>query len=160
MLGVFEEATITHIHVPKASDRRMQLGRAEALRLLASVPFGRIVYSHQALPAIRLVNHLVDNGRVLIRTQHTAAVVPAALDEVVVAYEADQVDQTQRVGWSVIVTGTARLVTDPDQLARYERELHPWVGDDMDHLIVIDPTIVTGIRLLPGPQPVEEAASG
>lgn len=37
-----------------------QLDRSEALRLLGTVPLGRIVFTHQALPAIRPVNHVVE----------------------------------------------------------------------------------------------------
>ncbi|MFD8141548.1 pyridoxamine 5'-phosphate oxidase family protein [Streptomyces sp. NPDC059708] len=41
--------------------RRMrELDRAEALRLLATVSLGRVVFTHRALPAVRPVNHLVD----------------------------------------------------------------------------------------------------
>lgn len=37
-----------------------QLDRSEALRLLGTVPLGRVVFTHQALPAIRPVNHVVE----------------------------------------------------------------------------------------------------
>ncbi|MGP4095485.1 pyridoxamine 5'-phosphate oxidase family protein [Nonomuraea sp. KM90] len=40
----------------------------EALRLLARVPFGRIVFTRQALPAVRPVNHLVVDGQIVIRS--------------------------------------------------------------------------------------------
>ena len=36
-----------------------QLNRSEALKLLGSVSLGRLVFTHQALPAVRPVNHLV-----------------------------------------------------------------------------------------------------
>ena len=41
-----------------------ELERAEAMRLLASIGYGRVVFTLNALPAIRPVNHLVDDGRV------------------------------------------------------------------------------------------------
>lgn len=44
-----------------------QLDGAEAVRLLASVGYGRVVFTLNALLAIRLVNHLVDEGRIIIR---------------------------------------------------------------------------------------------
>jgi hypothetical protein len=44
----------------------IELGRGEAMRLLASVGYGRVVFTRDALPAIRPVNHLVDPGRVIV----------------------------------------------------------------------------------------------
>ena len=40
--------------------RLTELTRGESLRLLGSVPLGRIVFTLHAMPAIRLVNHLLD----------------------------------------------------------------------------------------------------
>ncbi|MFJ2668181.1 pyridoxamine 5'-phosphate oxidase family protein [Nocardia fluminea] len=129
-----------------------ELGAAEAMRLLAGTDFGRIVFTRDALPAIRPVNHLVDAGRVIIRTrlnaQITAAVRPRTRADVVVAYEADDIDRVTRTGWSVVVTGLARLVTDPGLVTRYERLLDPWVNTVMDTVLAIEPSIVTGIRLV------------
>ncbi|MGB8387367.1 pyridoxamine 5'-phosphate oxidase family protein, partial [Mycobacterium sp.] len=109
----------------------IDLDHHEAMRLLASVDHGRVIFNHQALPAIRLVNHLIDEGRVIVRTRLTATVstvVRLSTEAgVVVAYEADDVDPQRRAGWSVVVTGWATTITDPDRIARYEQLLHPWV---------------------------------
>ena len=59
----------------------------------------------------------------------------------------DDLDPVRRLGWSVVVTGTARTVTDPDRVARCERLLRPWVADTMDTVIAIEPEIVTGFEL-------------
>jgi hypothetical protein len=50
-------------------------------------------------------------------------------------------------GWSVIVTGYARLVTDPGEAARYQCLLEPWVEQSMDYAVRIRPDLVTGFRL-------------
>ncbi len=130
------------------------LERAEALRLLGAAPFGRIVFTVRALPAIRPVNHLLVDDTVVIRTHDGAALTAAALggDDigVVVAYEADAIDPVTRLGWSVVVTGFARPVTDPARLARYRALLSPWVTASMDHLVAIQPDLVTGYRLAAG----------
>ncbi|MCE7007001.1 pyridoxamine 5'-phosphate oxidase family protein [Kibdelosporangium philippinense] len=125
-----------------------ELTTADSLRLLGSVAFGRMVFNQHALPAIRLLNHVVDDDAVIVRT-HLGA---AALGTVgmVVAYEADAIDAHTRLGWSVVVTGVARLVTDPDRVARYEQMLRPWVREQMVHVIRIDPEIVTGYEMLDG----------
>ncbi|MFF4500436.1 pyridoxamine 5'-phosphate oxidase family protein [Streptomyces sp. NPDC001401] len=132
--------------------RAVELDRAEALRLLGSISLGRIVFSRNALPAIRPVNHVVDEGDIIIRTHEGAAVAAhvqqADAPGTVVAYEADVIDPATHLGWSVVATGYARLITDPADLARYEAMLHPWVEQQMDYAVRIHPDLVTGIRLI------------
>lgn len=125
-----------------------ELDRAEALRLLAGVPIGRVVFTQRAMPAIRPVNHVVDDGDVFIRT-HAGAAVLTAVGQVV-AYEADLVTAENRLGWSVIVTGKAKLEHDPATVARVEQLIRPWVDQDRDHFIRIHPEFVTGYTLAPG----------
>jgi Pyridoxamine 5'-phosphate oxidase len=50
----------------------VELNRAEAMRLLASAIYGRVVFTRDPLPAIRPVNRLMDAGRVIVRTRLTA----------------------------------------------------------------------------------------
>ena len=64
-----------------------------------------------------------------------------------VAYEADHINPNYLLGWSVVVTGIARLVRDPAELARYREALTPWVDREMDQVIRIQPEVVTGFRL-------------
>ncbi|WP_431955716.1 pyridoxamine 5'-phosphate oxidase family protein [Nocardia lijiangensis] len=127
----------------------VELDREQALALLAQAPFGRVVYTRDALPAIRPVNHLLDGGCVIVRTrlgsQFSTAVQKRA--GIVVAYEADDIDIERRTGWSVVVTGIARAVTDATRLARYQQLLRPWIDSPMDGVIEIEATIVSGIRL-------------
>lgn len=52
----------------------VEVDRSEALRLLANVDYGRVVFARDALPAIRAVNHLVDAERVIGRTPLTPTV--------------------------------------------------------------------------------------
>jgi hypothetical protein len=122
-----------------------ELPRPECLRLLERVPVGRIVYTVRALPAIVPVTHLVDNGMVVVRT-HVGAECAGS----VVAYEADDLTAADR--WTVTVTGVARRVLDPDELAVYERRLTPLVTASEVETIKIYPEIVTGYRL-PGATP-------
>ncbi|WP_158888126.1 pyridoxamine 5'-phosphate oxidase family protein [Amycolatopsis anabasis] len=128
--------------------RFSELSRAEALRRLGSVGVGRIVFTEDALPAIRPVNHVVDGGAVIIRSHAGAALLSAV--GTVVAYEADVIEEDDRIGWSVIVTGVARQVRGAEALARYHRILHPWVDRDMEYVIRIEPELVTGFALSNG----------
>ena len=104
----------------------VELNAAECWRLLAGVSLGRIVFTWRAMPAIRPVNHLVDEESIIIRSHLGAAIVArSAGDGVVVCYEADDLDAVRHTGWSVIATGLARLVRDSTAVARYERALEP-----------------------------------
>ncbi|HTJ69934.1 MAG TPA: pyridoxamine 5'-phosphate oxidase family protein [Actinospica sp.] len=145
------------VHAATPTARRMtELTRVEAMRLLGGVSLGRIVFTQDALPTIRPVNHFLDaDGHIVIRTHHGAALTNhtahGGTGGVVVAYEAEQIDPDTHLGWSVIVTGYARLVKDPDQLALYQAMLEPWVEQAMDQAVRIRPDIVTGFRLTAEP---------
>ncbi|MFF0477741.1 pyridoxamine 5'-phosphate oxidase family protein [Streptomyces sp. NPDC004284] len=132
--------------------RTVALDPDEALHLLGSVPMGRIVFTRQALPAIRPVNHVLDGGEVVIRTHVGSALTLSAREAgargIVVAYEADDIDAATRLGWSAVVTGYCRLVTDPADIARYESLLTPWSDRHTDQVVRIHPDLVTGIRLI------------
>jgi len=127
-----------------------RLDTDEAIRLLASVEFGRVVFTVNSLPAIRPVNHLLDDGRIIIRTRLTSAISSRArsADGVVVAYGADDINSQTRTGWSVVVTGRAHTVTDPGEVSRYEQLLHPWVNY-ADTVVAIEPEFITGFRIVP-----------
>ncbi|WP_254705588.1 pyridoxamine 5'-phosphate oxidase family protein [Streptomyces vilmorinianum] len=133
--------------------RTVELDGDEALRLLAGVPLGRIVFTRSALPAVRPVNHVVDDGDIVIRTHEGAALTLRAQEGgargVVVAYEADDIDSVARVGWSVVVTGYCGLVTDPQEVARYRTLIQPWTDRQADQVVRIRPDLITGIRLVP-----------
>ncbi|MFD8413101.1 MULTISPECIES: pyridoxamine 5'-phosphate oxidase family protein [unclassified Streptomyces] len=133
--------------------RRMRpLDRGEALSLLGTVPLGRVVFTRHALPAVRPVNHLLDGEDIVLRVHDGGALAALAAPcdgaGVVVAYETDDIDARTRLGWSVVVTGYARPVTDPAQAAAYEDRLRPWVlGPEPCRVVRIRPDLVTGFRL-------------
>jgi hypothetical protein len=117
-----------------------------ALKLLASVPLGRIVFTRQALPAIRPVSHVLDGADIVIRSHHSA-IISAERSGVVVAYETDAIDPGTWLGWVVTVTGTAWLVWEPADIARYERMLASWENGWRDQFIRITPHMISGYRL-------------
>ncbi|MER6283129.1 pyridoxamine 5'-phosphate oxidase family protein [Streptomyces sviceus] len=137
--------------IPAEPRRSTGIDRAEALRLLGSVSVGRVVFTQHALPTIRPVNHVLIDGSIVIRTHAGTALTSRTRQArdpgVVVAYEADAIDPDTHLGWSVVVTGYAHLVTEPDELARYQALLRPWVDRTMDYAVRIHPDLITGIRL-------------
>lgn len=135
-----------------AARQLVELSRQEALDLLSSVTIGRVVFTSHALPAVRPVNHRFIDGQIIIRTRLSASV--NAATGTVVAYEADDLDPIHRLGWSVVVTGTAHAINDPERIARYTHQVQPWADLPMDVVIGIEPEIVSGYRF------VERSGSG
>jgi hypothetical protein len=102
------------------------------------------------MPAIRPVNHLVEDEAIIVRSHLGSAIVAraAADDGAVVCYEADELDPVRHTGWSVIATGMARLIRDPAAITRYQQLLEPWMAGQMDYVIAVKPQSITGIRLV------------
>jgi nitroimidazol reductase NimA-like FMN-containing flavoprotein (pyridoxamine 5'-phosphate oxidase superfamily) len=134
--------------VPVPQDTR-DLPPALALRLLSRAGFGRIVYTRRALPIIRPVNHLVDGETIVIYSNRGTAA--SIADRQVVSYEADTIDEHTHRGWCVIATGTAELVTDPEEIDRYRGLLRTWLPGPREHLVRIHPDIITGVEFIDPP---------
>ncbi|MGH3267662.1 MAG: pyridoxamine 5'-phosphate oxidase family protein [Trebonia sp.] len=129
-----------------------ELPAAECLRLMATVPVGRIAYTRQAMPAVEPVNFTLDDGTVVFRTARGGKLAAATL-RAVVAFQADDLDPVTRSGWSVTVVGLAQEVTEPAEVARLGRlDLETWAPGTRDHIIRITPEVVTGRRLHPAPR--------
>ena len=123
------------------------LSRDECMRLMGSVPVGRIVYTRQALPAVELVNFAIHDGDIIIRTD-AGGKLAAATRGAVVAFETDSVDVAGHTGWSVTVIGHSRAVTDDEEVRRLEQTgLMPWAPGKRDHFIRISSAIVNGRRI-------------
>lgn len=129
------------------TDRELRsLTTRESMALLATVPVGRVVFTHHALPTIRPVNFVMDGASVVLRTGSDGSL--AELDQVVVAFEADQIDERTRCGWSVLVLGKAERITDIDQLVRLAgTTTRSWAPAPRDFFLRIPFDMVTGRRL-------------
>jgi nitroimidazol reductase NimA-like FMN-containing flavoprotein (pyridoxamine 5'-phosphate oxidase superfamily) len=126
------------------------LSREDCLRLLATAVLGRVAVTSRALPTIVPVNFHFDGRQILIRTGRGTRL-DAGTRDAVVAFEADEVTNGSNSGWSVVVTGIARELTDPDQIAAAQ---HPplacWASASDDRLVAISTDVVSGRRVLPG----------
>ena len=121
-----------------------ELSRPECLRLLASVPVGRVIYTRRALPAVELVNFALDQGDIVIRTDRGGKLAAAARGAVV-AFEADCLDAAQQSGWSVTAIGQSREVIDPEEIGRLQTiGLSLWAPGEREHFIRVSPVIMNG----------------
>jgi len=135
------------------------LDRGECLRLLASVPVGRLIFTMNALPTVRVVNFAVVDDLVLVRTAADTTMA-SKVHGAIVSFEADELDAATRSGWSVTVTGLAELVTDSAAVARYQEiPLVPWAPGVRDQFITITTEILDGLRIARQQPPAAHPAS-
>jgi uncharacterized protein len=125
------------------------LGRDACLDLLATATLGRIGVSSGALPSVVPVNFRFDGRQILIRTG-VGTKLDAAVANAVVAFEVDEIDLVAHTGWSVMVTGIARELTEPGELATAQTPpLARWAPGTDHRVIAISPELVSGRRIVP-----------
>ena len=123
----------------------------ECLRLLASVPVGRVGFVADGEVVVLPVNHVVDGQEVIFRTAHGSKL-SAAEGQNRTAFEADYYNEQTRAWWSVLVNGRAEVVdaeADIDRLSLSLSRLgvYPWVTAVRHPFwIRIRPTSVSGRR--------------
>lgn len=133
------------------------LERDECLQLLARATLGRIGVTSGALPTVLPVNFWLDGDRIVILTGEGSKLM-AATRNAVVAFEVDDVDPMYHAGWSVVVTGVAREVTDPDDLAALRRApLTRWAPRGNGRVVAISTDMISGRRIAAGQPRHEEA---
>jgi hypothetical protein len=104
---------------------------------------GRVVFHASRGPVAFPVNYRFSNNEVLFNTT-----VKAARDlesQALVGFEVDRIDDAFSEGWSVIVTGSARQVDQPDQLVEHAAHgIRPWAGGARGAVVAITVAEVTG----------------
>ena len=125
------------------------LSRDECLRLLGTAALGRVAVTTAALPTILPVNFRFDGRQILIRTGRGTKL-DAATRRAVVAFEVDHIEPATHTGWSVVVTGVADEITDPDELddAR-DPPLARWAPGPDHRIVAISTDLISGRRIMP-----------
>lgn len=111
----------------------MSLGRSDELgtrtcrELLASRELGRVAVCTDEGPRIVPVNYVVDGASLVFRTS-SYGVLGRLASGGRIAFEVDDVDRHTHSGWSVVATGHAEPIDDPDELTllRAFRDPQPW----------------------------------
>lgn len=120
------------------------LNRRQCLDRLQSTRVGRLIFTEGALPAVQPVNFRLWRDDVVIRVAGGAKLA-AATSRQVVAFEADELDQDLRSGWSVTVVGHSEPITDVDDLVAIAGTfVTPWVTGRRDHFVRIRTEQMTG----------------
>ncbi len=98
-----------------------------------------------ALPAILTVNFRLLGESVIFSAGHGSSLARAT-DNKIVAFQADDFDHMQEIGWAVIGVGPPTEVRNPEaSLAAGSELFEPWThGDVADHLMRVDHTGISG----------------
>ena len=115
------EATV---EISAEEARQADIDRDGCLRLLSSQQVGRLVYN-AAEPEIRPMNYVMVDDEIFMRVDR-----PMELPSRVV-FEVDQIDATDRQGWSVIVHGTAVVAPLMSEDIEPLEHLEPWAEGAM-----------------------------
>jgi uncharacterized protein len=121
---------------------------ADCLRLLDSVPVGRVGFLADGEVVILPVNHVMDGPDVIFRTA-SGSKLSSVGSRLLVGFEADQYDALTHSGWSVVISGFIEVVESDAEIDRFERlGLQSWGGATArdPHWIRIRPTSITGRR--------------
>jgi hypothetical protein len=84
------------------------LDTTECYRLVATEPVGRLAWMGPNGPTIVPVNFTLDGESVHVRTAAYSSMAREC-DDSLVAFEVDAYDADSRLGWSVLMTGRARV---------------------------------------------------
>ncbi|MGW2250944.1 helix-turn-helix domain-containing protein [Kitasatospora sp. NPDC001660] len=133
-----------------------ELPEEECWAKLAPGGIGRVALSTDSGPVVLPVNYRIHDGTVVYRTSTGSTPASAAGNRV--AFEVDHIDEALHGGWSVLVSGTAVRVDDPEAIEQLTRQgdPDPWAGGERHVWIGIAPSTVTGRTVsLPSATPPE-----
>ena len=121
------------------------LDRATCVELLESTPIGRIGFQVDGAPLVLPVNFAWTDDTIVFRTLEGMKLAAAAAEEAV-CFEVDRWDESDRSGWSVVVTGVAREVTEWAERELLEQiGLVPWAREQWRTMWVrIEPGDISG----------------
>ncbi|MFE0700639.1 helix-turn-helix domain-containing protein [Streptomyces sp. NPDC058872] len=136
-----------------------EMGEAECWALLDDHGVGRVAVEGKDGLALFPVNYQVVDGEIAFMTAADSSLARASTSGAEVAFEEDHLDEAFSQGWSVLVVGPARTVSDEDAARRVKDAVHstPWAGEGRDTVVTLSPRRVTGRRILvpgaPGTSP-------
>ncbi len=127
------------------------LSPEECYGLLRSGVVGRVGVTVGAIPEILPINYTVLGGGEIVFRTGAGTKLHAATCNAPIAFEVDHYDSEEGVGWSVLAVGVSKEVTDPAEIAQALSELPDgWVPHERDHIVRLDPSRLSGRRIIRG----------
>lgn len=132
----------------------LELDDEQSWKLLETTRHGRLVVSVAGEPDIFPVNYLVSDRKIYLRTAPGNKLAQLTINSRVLL-ETDGILSDE--AWSVVLRGTARVLTNSTELAAVEElGLKSWVPTLKDFYVEIVPTSVSGRHFELGDQPERE----
>ena len=126
------------------------LGSEECDALIGPGGVGRIVFSEPRGPVALPVNFRMLGHDVVFRTMPDSALL-ASVGQGRVSFEVDHLDEALTEGWSVLLSGEAHVVVDPEELRQAQGlGVAPWAGGPRETYVRIAAHEVTGRRIRQG----------
>jgi nitroimidazol reductase NimA-like FMN-containing flavoprotein (pyridoxamine 5'-phosphate oxidase superfamily) len=132
-----------------------ELDEAESLRLISAGGIGRIAYQSRFGLAVLPVNYKWQDGAVVFRTTRHSTMdedlhTGISGGDYVVAFQIDEIDVSNREGWSVLIQGPAhRVDSEIERAAAEQAGVEPWPAGERELFLRITPHRVTGRRIRP-----------
>ena len=125
-----------------------ELSPAQCRAHVAAGGVGRFLFAEPGRGPVAIpVNFRMDGDDVIFRTAHDG-VIAAGVRQPQVSFDVDHLDETSGEGWSVLMSGSARLITEPAELERvHVLGVEPWAGGSRPDFVRIVVTEVTGRRI-------------
>lgn len=132
-----------------ANDTRLEvLDRSTCLAVLRTVDVGRVAWCSASGHAVVLPVNFTVEGEDLVFKSSPGGKLDAVRHGRLLSFEADDVERALKSGWSVLITGTAQVVTDPDEVQRLENStVAPWVPRPGGLFVRLIAGEVTGRRI-------------
>jgi nitroimidazol reductase NimA-like FMN-containing flavoprotein (pyridoxamine 5'-phosphate oxidase superfamily) len=132
-------------------DPVLVLDEEQSWKLLENAQHGRIVLSAAGETDIFPINYRAHDGVLLLRTAPGTKLAEITINENVM-FEADGI--TSEEAWSVVVKGTARVLTRGQEITEAEElNLKTWVPTLKDFYVEITPSRISGRHFNFGEQP-------
>jgi nitroimidazol reductase NimA-like FMN-containing flavoprotein (pyridoxamine 5'-phosphate oxidase superfamily) len=133
---------------PRSQTRVEMLDRDECLQLLSYKSYvGRVAFVVDGQPMVLPVNYLAEEGSIVFCTA-AGTKLNALSGGARVSFEVDDSRPLYHAGWSVLVIGTAREITDEGELDGLRRgPLRSWATPASEHWIRISIDEISGRRI-------------
>lgn len=117
----------------------------ECRALIAPGGVGRVLFVEPGRGPVAIpVNYRMDGADVVFRTSRGAGLAES-IRQGPVSFDVDHLDETLGEGWSVLVTGTASVISDPAALERTAAlGVEPWAGGERPVYVRLRVRQVTG----------------
>jgi nitroimidazol reductase NimA-like FMN-containing flavoprotein (pyridoxamine 5'-phosphate oxidase superfamily) len=115
---------------------------------LAPGGVGRFLYDADRGPVAVPVNYAMLGDDVIFKADKQTATAAAAAGQHKVSFDVDHIDDALDEGWSVLLSGTASVLTSPaDREAAEQLGIQSWANIDGGSYVRLVPDLITGRRI-------------